>query len=415
MKLRKGYVACPDGGGGKGRCGYKQRLPRSVSTCPFCSHQGSKASSVGLPDVDVSSLGSAEEPQATVGEDGRLDFSELKGRDRVAAMQNELAEGVASLTVDKESMDRYLDFVKSSYNYSINNQLLIHMQDPNAVNCKTYKQWQALGYQVNKGAKSIQVLRPYIKNVDVLDSNGNPVLDEDGKPKQRSKVVGYGSYGVFSANSLDRSVKAPPVDPLAQHLYEFQNRSDVENNPAMQKDIAAVAEKLGVSIKYSTPKEDSTLASGASAYIIRNDDGDDGKATIVVNPESKPHALSYMMAHELGHYLCGHMDPKTRPEDRRRREVEAESVAYAISRDYGLDTGSSSFAYLKGWSGDDPSKIRQAMGTVTKSMSTYYSTLEKVLGGGGQTDELSKAREAGAAKAAEKAKARKAGAKRRKK
>ena len=42
-------------------------------------------------------------------------------------------------------------------------------------------------------------------------------------------------------------------------------------------------------------------------------------------------------------------DDPTRP-DRRTREVQAESVAYAVCQHYGLDTSDYSFGYVAGWS-----------------------------------------------------------------
>lgn len=411
MRLRRGYVPCPDAQGRKGRCGYKQRLPRSVSACVYCNQGAGGASRAGLPEGDAVALDSAEDPQATYHEDGRVDFSELKGRDRVKAMQDELAEGMLALVVDKKALDDYLDFVRSGYKYSARNLMLIKLQNPNAYNCKTYKQWQALGYQVNKGAKSLQVLRPYIKQVQLEDKNGNPILDDNGEPKKAEKLVGYGSYGVFPANALDPSVKEPPMDPLTKRMMHQENRSDVEVDPNMHKELAAVAEDLGVRIRYSTPAEDPGLGSGSMAYITSNRDG--SGPVITLNRDGAPHGVAQSLAHELGHYLCGHMDKKTRPEDKAQIEVEAESVSYALCRNYGLDVGDSAFAYLKGWAGNDPKKVQRAVGSVTKGLSAYYTSLEKILGGGGQAEEMAKAREAGAAKAAEKSKAKKDGKKKR--
>ena len=55
--------------------------------------------------------------------------------------------------------------------------------------------------------------------------------------------------------------------------------------------------------------------------------------------------------HEIAHATLHDID-KDAPErpDRRTREVQAESVAYAVCQHYGLDTSDYSFGYIAGWS-----------------------------------------------------------------
>ena len=55
--------------------------------------------------------------------------------------------------------------------------------------------------------------------------------------------------------------------------------------------------------------------------------------------------------HEIAHATL-HDTALAMPErpDRRTREVQAESVAYAVCQHYGLDTSDYSFGYIAGWS-----------------------------------------------------------------
>ena len=51
--------------------------------------------------------------------------------------------------------------------------------------------------------------------------------------------------------------------------------------------------------------------------------------------------------------------------DSRTREVQAESVAYAVCQHYGLDTSDYSFGYVAGWSsGKDLKELRASLETI---------------------------------------------------
>ena len=61
------------------------------------------------------------------------------------------------------------------------------------------------------------------------------------------------------------------------------------------------------------------------------------------NIKTAIHEISHATMHDTA------PDDPTRP-DRRTREVQAESVAYAVCQHYGLDTSDYSFGYVAGWS-----------------------------------------------------------------
>ena len=75
--------------------------------------------------------------------------------------------------------------------------------------------------------------------------------------------------------------------------------------------------------------------------------------------------------HEIAHAKLHAIDPEApvteqadRP-DSRTREVQAESVAYAVCQHYGLDTSDYSFGYVAGWSsGKDLKELRASLETI---------------------------------------------------
>jgi len=59
-----------------------------------------------------------------------------------------------------ERLEKYLAFVSRFHRYSLNNQLLIWMQCPNATQVAGYRTWQEMGYQVRRGEKGIRIQAP---------------------------------------------------------------------------------------------------------------------------------------------------------------------------------------------------------------------------------------------------------------
>lgn len=353
-------------------------------------------------DVDEES----DVSDARVRKNGAIDFSHLKSGERIKAMQEELAEGMNNLAEDKEVMDKYLDFLRTGYNYSFRNQQLLLAQKPEGSIFKTYKQWAALGYQVRKGAKSASILRINSRKVDAEDKDGNPIIGDDGKTKKVERFAGYSSYSVFSERDLDPSVKEPPRDTLSEHIERYRNNPSISDNEAMKEDLLSVAQSMNIPVTTLSPEEHPTLASGAGGFARRNGDGYE----IVISSQFQPHSQTYTLAHELGHIVCGHLDDDEERDYASHRgdiEVEAETVAYAIARDYGLDTGERAFSYVSGWSQKDESTLEKGFSKVSKGLAKYYESLEKMATGTTQAEINAQANTANREKSAQRKKSKK--------
>jgi hypothetical protein len=59
----------------------------------------------------------------------------------------------------------------------------------------------------------------------------------------------------------------------------------------------------------------------------------------------------------------------------RSAEVEAEAVAYVVSRYYGLDTSGSAF-YLAAWESDDPEVVRERLSRISTTAKEIIDVLE---------------------------------------
>ena len=87
--------------------------------------------------------------------------------------------------------------------------------------------------------------------------------------------------------------------------------------------------------------------------------------------------------HEIAHSKLHAIDPEApaieqadRP-DSRTREVQAESVAYAVCQHYGLDTSDYSFGYVAGWSsGKDLKELKASLETIRATAHELITTID---------------------------------------
>ena len=82
--------------------------------------------------------------------------------------------------------------------------------------------------------------------------------------------------------------------------------------------------------------------------------------------------------HEIAHATLHDID-KDAPEhpDRRTREVQAESVAYAVCQHYGIDTSDYSFGYIAGWSsGKELAELKGSLETIRSTAVSLIDTID---------------------------------------
>lgn len=71
-----------------------------------------------------------------------------------------------------EGTEEFEEFAGHFAKYSLRNQMLIFMQNPNATGVAGYRAWQAEGRQVRKGEKGIMIFGPAKKKVIEEERNG---------------------------------------------------------------------------------------------------------------------------------------------------------------------------------------------------------------------------------------------------
>ena len=144
--------------------------------------------------------------------------------------------------------------------------------------------------------------------------------------------------------------------------------SDVEGYQDMIRAVEAIS---------PVPIELEEIAGDSKGYYDR-----EAKRIAVQENMSESQTLKTMIhevAHSKLHSKEVEQDEQMR-KDRNTKEVEAESVAYAVCQHFGVDTSDYSFGYIAGWSsGRDTKELRASMDTIRRTASELITGIEEQL------------------------------------
>ena len=84
-------------------------------------------------------------------------------------INKDLKEDALKMFSEESAIKNFLDNIYVFNNYSYNNQLLIHLQKPDAKFVASFKTYKDLGYSVTKDPDSIKIITP-VQLVVVADA-----------------------------------------------------------------------------------------------------------------------------------------------------------------------------------------------------------------------------------------------------
>ena len=287
-------------------------------------------------------------------------LSSEKPADKMKEITDRLEQGILGLY----ESDRYADYLRTMskfHDYSLNNTILIAMQGGNLV--KGYKQWEKeFDRHVKPGEKAIKILAPspftVKKQVEKIDPDTQkPVFDKDGKPVTEEKEIKIPAFRVVSVFDVSQT----EGKELPTLTYELTGNVEQYKDffAALEKNspFAMEFEALSGSIKGRCNYEEKR--------IIINEGMDE-----LQNIKTAIHEIAHATLHDID------KDAPERP-DRRTREVQAESVAYAVCQHYGLDTSDYSFGYIAGWSsGKELAELKGSLETIRSTAASLIDTID---------------------------------------
>jgi antirestriction protein ArdC len=286
--------------------------------------------------------------------------------DKVAACRAEVEETISHLD-ENDNWQNYLHTMSKFHRYSRNNQLLIMAQTGGrASRVAGFKKWQTdFGRNVKKGEKGIIILAPKAVSKTQTDDDGNPVVDDQGKPVKRKQVVGFTGTSVFDVSQTEGDpVRTLPYDQLSEQAPD-----------GFCDDLTESAQQAGYTVRYEP--RNSMQAGGAHGWT------DFTSQEIVVDADLNEATRAQTLAHELGHIYAGHQDQTEAGQYhtgtggcRGRMETEAESIGYTLTRANGMSADGTKITapYVQGWSHGDPDVLRQSADTVSTAVHTILES-----------------------------------------
>lgn len=265
-----------------------------------------------------------------------LELTATDTQGRVREITEHLEQGVKDL-FDSERYQDYLKAMSRFHNYSVNNTLLIVMQKPDASLVAGYTTWKKdFDRHVKKDEKSIKILAPapykVKKDVERTDPDtGQPVIGADGKPVTEQKEITITAFKVVSVFDVSQTegkeIPCLAVDALTGSMEQYE---DFWQALKQTSPVPVALEKIdGDAHGYHDLAE----------KRIAIDEGMSELQTI----KTAIHEIAHAKLHDID--LTATLDDRP---DLNTREVQAESIAYAVCQHFGLDTSDYSFGYVAG-------------------------------------------------------------------
>ena len=259
-----------------------------------------------------------------------------------------LIEGVKHCYTEG-NFKKYLDTIRKFHSYSINNCMLITMQMPDATLIAGYNDWKKkFKRHVNAGEKGIKIIAPmpckYNVKTGEKDDHGNDI----------EKTVEYMRYTVkcvFDYSQTEGEELPTICNPLT---------ASVENYDQIIEALMNIS---------SVPVTFEHFADSAFGYY-------DKQTNRIVVKDHLPQAQTIKtLIHEIAHSIL-HNDafigiPKS------VKEIQAESVAYMVCSDLGIDTSDYSFEYVAAWAEFDMKKLTDQMAIVKKTAESITESIRK--------------------------------------
>jgi hypothetical protein len=250
----------------------------------------------------------------------------------------QLEEGILRLTSSDAWRD-YLVFQSRFHRYSFGNVLLIASQNDQATCVAGFRAWRRHDRFVRKGEKAIWILAPMV---------GKP---SDPTEDEAPVIHGFKYVPVFDVSQTEGGDLPSVCTKLAG--------DDPED---LYGRLLDVARSIGFRV------DDHEFPD-----TVNGDCSPSGRR-IRVEVRNRPAQRVKTLAHELAHALLhDHED------DRALAELEAESTAYIVCQQIGLDTSGYSFGYVSTWAGDGMQAvagIRKSCDRIQKAAATILRSLQ---------------------------------------
>ena len=344
-------------------------------------------------------------------------------KDRLREITASIENGIRELFQSEKYM-QYLTTMSRFHKYSVNNQMLIFLQNPNATLVAGFNRWKNhFGRNVKRGERGIKIIAPtpYKKKIEKekLDPDTKlPILDEDGKVIMEEKTVQIPMYKPVTVFDVSQT-EGRPLPQLAESLtgtvenYEVFMEAIKRSSPVPVTVMPLAANLDG----FFDPEHQSiTLRDGMSevqtvcaaiheiAHAVLHDPNKPEPVpswnVVMVSEGGTRHSYSqgfttveeaeqfaekegwrYVDENQFEWRLEVEEDQSPliqQAKGRHTEEVQAESISFSVCAFYNIDTGANSFGYIGSWSkGKDLPELRASLEVINKTSGSLIEAIDK--------------------------------------
>ena len=281
-------------------------------------------------------------------------------KQEIEVLTKQLEDGVSAY-LQSDKYKELLNTFSKFHQYSLNNNILIAMQTHGKAQAvASFTTWKSMNRYPRKGEKGIKILCPapfkfkqQLQKIDgltqkpVYDSLGNAVMEEKEITIPAYKV-GY----VFDVSQTD----GEPLPEAAKELAD-----DVHGYEQLKQ---ALEQSSDVPIEYKN------IDGAEKGYYSLSDN------QIVIKANLPQLQTCKTLLHETVHSRLHSKDNKAI--SKVDAEIQAESVAYIVSKHLGLDTDSYSFPYIGTWA-KSPDKVKDNLEVIRKAANELITRIDHEL------------------------------------
>ena len=289
-------------------------------------------------------------------------------KEKLKDITDSIEKGIKELFAS-DKYRQYLQTMSRFHRYSVNNQMLIFMQKPDASLVAGFNKWKdSFGRNVKRGEKGIKIIAPapFKKKIEKEKFDPDtklPMLDENGQPIKEVAEVSTSTFKVVSVFDVSQT-EGKPLPELSTDLT-----GSVEHYDAFME---AIKRSSPVPIDFKP------IENGADGFFSY-----DNQSITLREGMSETQTVCAAI-HEMAHATLHNYSRRNKDEtdverkDRHTEEVEAESIAYAVCAYYGIETGENSFGYLASWSSDKELKeLKASLETINKTSSELITSIDR--------------------------------------
>jgi len=323
-----------------------------------------------------------------------FDACDVSSSDDVFEVIDEFLHDIEEAATDdeiREVVTDYLDTVSdlSLWEYSFNNQgsilsQMLYREDVDFAGTAThfagFSQWiKDHGRHVKEGERGFKIIAPekgpvcpecgkgpgYHVKYDYMDCEkaGTHPDDWDVDPEKEWKIdVWY--YKTVTVFAYEQT--SPLDDANEEDIFEpadWDTKGDATG--LKSKLIESATDEFDITVTIESPSE-YTGRNGSKGYTQLN-------GHVFIRDRKNTADVCSTLIHEIAHELIHSEDDEET--EREKEEVEAECVAYAVCRYFGLDANNSAF-YVSRWNGDESNKLRGRFKRIQRTAAKIIDAVE---------------------------------------